>query len=318
MKVKSSLKTFFAISIFMLFVCENVLAAKSKIDDEVSSEFGDALVRTDDVISNWFNSVTQGVDLFLVGKRIAQRSESRSEIVLSNTTYSREGNNFTNLTTLSVNPRFPNLEAYWNLKFSTYDDTAVGKRSQGGYARQTPRDQRYAATVGLFRKLKDVRLAFQPRIELQDPLKVSHFLTAESVIDYTKFQVNPKLQFFADATAGTGTFQALNFNFPIDEVYSFAFLNEGEYEEKNHKYSVINGFSIGHILTKRTALAYGLTFYSNNQPNYHLDAYSFSLTWTEVIYKKLMDYQLGPHLDFVRDEDYRGFVGLVFEFNLRF
>ena len=148
---------------------------------------------------------------------------------MTNTMYSRESDNLTNLTGISINPRFPNLEAYWNLKFSTYDDTAIGNRPQGGYARQTPREKKYAASVGLFRKLKEVRLAFQPRIELQDPLKVSHFLTAESLIDYSKFQINPKFQLFADATLGTGSFQALNFNFPIDKVFSFAVLNVAFY-----------------------------------------------------------------------------------------
>ncbi len=291
-------------------------------EDEPSGEeefnFEESFLSTDRVVSEWFNSVTEGVDVFLVGKKMVKKQKSKSEIVVTNTMYSRESKNLTNLVGLSVNPRFPNLEAYWNLKFSTYDDTAIGNRPQGGYARQTPREKKYAASVGLFRKLNKVRLAFQPRIELQDPLKVSHFLTAESLADYKTYQINPKLQVFADATLGTGCFQALNFNFPLSDTYSIAQLNEGEYQERVHKLSVTNGISLGQVLNEWQAMSYGISFYSTNQPNYHLDAYSFSVTWSHVIYKNFLDDQLVPHMDFVRDEGFRGFVGLIFEVNLRF
>lgn len=295
------------------------LAMTDQISEEESFDFGKSFTETDEIISSWFNGVTEGVDLFLVGKRMANRNKKvSSEIIVQNTTYSRESENFVNYTNISVNPRFPNLEAYWSLKFSTYDDTNLVQTAQGGYARQRPQDKKYAASIGLFRKLSNIRLAFQPRIELQDPLKVSHFLTAETVADMKTYQINPKFQLFADATLGTGTFHAFNFNFPIDDVYSLALLNEGEYEEKLNRYSVTNGISIGQVLTDTTSLGYGLTFFSNNRPTYHLNAYSMSLTWSEVIYKKLFDYRITPHLDFVRAEDYRGFVGIVFEFNFRF
>ncbi|MCC2678386.1 MAG: hypothetical protein K0R29_962 [Pseudobdellovibrio sp.] len=290
-------------------------------EDEATEEefnFEESFLKTDSVVSDWFNSVTEGVDIFLVGKKMVKKQKSKSEIVVTNTMYSRESQNLTNLTGVSINPRFPNLEAYWNLKFSTYDDTAIGNRPQGGYARQTPQEKKYAASLGLFRKLNKVRLAFQPRIELQDPLKVSHFLTLESLADFKKFQVNPKFQIFADASLGTGSFQALNFNFPLTDVYSIAQLNEGEYQERIHRFSVTNGVSLGQILNERQTLTYGISLYSNNQPTYHLDAYSFSVAWAHIIYKNLLDYQLVPHLDFVRDENFHGFVGLIFELNLRF
>ena len=295
---------------------------KKKSDDEIFNDpalIEQELLNDNLAVSDWFNSVTEGVDLFLVGKKIVKKpDQSQSEIILSNSTYSREGQNLTNLTSLSVNPRFPNLEAYWNLKFSTYDDTQIGNRSSGGYARQTPEDKKYAASLGLFRKLSNVRVAFQPRIELQNPLKVSHFLTFESVFESKFVKINPKFQLFADATLGTGSFQGLNFNFPINDSYSFTLLNEGEYEERIHRYAVTNGISLGHSISDNKALAYGFNMYSNNQPNYHLDAYSFSVTWSETIYKKILDYQLGPHIDFVKDEDFHGFLGLIFEVNVRF
>jgi len=80
----------------------------------------------------------------------------------------------------------------------------------------------------------------------------------------------------------------LNFNFPLTEVYSIAQLNEGEYQERLHKFSVTNGISLGQILSETKALSYGISLYSNNQPEYHLDAYSFSVAWSYVIVKNLL------------------------------
>lgn len=295
---------------------DNGAPTETVVENDVS-EVEKNLRGTNEVISGWLNSVTEGVDLFLVGKKITN-SEKTSNIILENTTYSRESQNLVNLTSINVQPRFPNLEAYWNLKFTNYDDTPTSIQTDRGYARQTPRDKNYAATVGLFRKLNNVRIAFQPRIELQDPLRISHSLAFESVLPYKNFQLNPKFQLFASATKGVGLFQAVNVNFKLKNEYSLTLINEGEYEDKIHKLSVTNGLALGKILTETSAISYGLNFYSHNRDNYHLDAYSLSVTWSQIIYKKLLDYQLTPHLDFVESENFHGFFGLVFGLNLRF
>ena len=268
-------------------------------------------------ISNWFDNMAEGVDLFLAGKRVT-RQRNQSNINVENTTYSRESENYVNVTSLSVNPRLPNLEAYWNLKFTTYDEQAISQRNEGGYARRAPRETNYGATIGFFRKLRNVRVAFQPRIELQDPLKVSHSLAFESVVDYKNFELNPKFQFFANATKGVGLGQAINFHFKLSDYYSLTLINEGEYEDRIHRYSVTNGVSIGQELSDISGLDYGLSFYSNNQPNYHLDAYSASIGFSHIIYRNILDYALIPHLDFTREENFHGFVGVNFKLRVHF
>lgn len=293
------------------------LNAAAQENQKEYSELEKSLIESNRAISEWFDSVAEGIDLFLVGKKISN-NKNNSKITVENTTYSRESRNLSNLTTVSVNPRFPNLEAYWNLKFSTYDQKSTSQRTEGGYARQTPREQNYGATVGLFRKFKNLRFAFQPRVELQDPLRVSHSLSVESVAAFDRLQINPKFEFFANASKGTGTAQALNFNYTLSEVYSLTLVNEGEYEDKLNKYSVTNALFLGQLLSESTALTYGVTFYSNNRPNYHLDAYSFSVVWSQVIYRNILDYQVGPHMDFVQDEDFKGFVGAMFNLRLHF
>ena len=278
--------------------------------------FEQDMLETNRGIGLWFDQMADNVDLFLVGHRVTTKPNN-SRIVFENTTYSRETSNLTNLTNISFNPAFPNLEKYWNLKFTTYDDTAISRGDEKGYARATPR-QNYAATVGLFRKFDDVRVAYEPRIEIRGEPQLSHFLTFDTVADYGWFRFNPKLRPFASSIDGTGAFQALNFNFDVSPTYTFTWLNEGEYEDKYTLYSVTNGFSLAHPLTDTTAISYGISFYSNNKPVYHLDAYSISFTWSEVIYKNVMDYQITPHIDFTQAEEFRGFVGLIFGFRVYF
>lgn len=307
------------LKIFLLLVVANIFATTVLAQEEAKeyTELEKSLIESNRAISAWFDSVAEGIDLFLVGKKISN-TQNTSKITVENTTYSRESRNLSNLTTISVNPRFPNLEAYWNLKFSTYDQKSISRRNEGGYARQAPREQNYGATVGLFRKFKNLRLAFQPRVELQDPLKISHSLSVESVAAFDRLQINPKFELFANAVKGTGTAQSLNFNYTLSEIYSLTLLNEGEYEDKLNKYSVTNALFLGQLLSESTALTYGVTFYSNNRPNYHLDAYSFSVVWSQVIYRNILDYQIGPHMDFVKDEDFKGFVGGMFNLRMHF
>ena len=287
--------------------------------EEITDEptFEQRMIEKNIEISNWFDSMAEGVDLFLVGKRVT-KTRNKSNISVENTTHSRESENFLNVTSLSVNPRLPNLEAYWNLKFTTYDDHAISQRNENGYARRAPRETNYGASVGFFRKLRDVRVAFQPRVELQDPLRVSHSLAFESILDYKTYEINPKFEFFANATKGVGISQAINFHFKLSDIYSLTFINEGEYEDRLHRYSVNNGVSLGQAISDITGLDYGLNFYSNNQPNYHLDAYSVSFGFSHIIYRNILDYSLTPHLDFTKEENFRGFVGVVFSLRVHF
>jgi hypothetical protein len=236
---------------------------------------------------------------------------------LENTVYYVEGGGLKNESALSVNLRLPNLEEYAQLKFTSYDETQ--ERGVGtSYLRQTPRERSYGATVGLFKKLGNVRTAFQPRIGLQDPLDISHSLSFESVADLQKYQVNPKLQFFADAKKGTGIFQALNINLVLTKIFSLTFINEFEYLDRTHFFQGDNGVSLGQRLSRNTSISYGAIFVSNNKNNYHLHAYSFSTAWSHNLYNRVLDYQIIPHWDFNRDTDFTGRTGINFRLNLHF
>jgi hypothetical protein len=316
---------YFVTIIFIFSVAEVKASYLSKLESKPSylekekkySDFEQNLINKNKAISSWFDNVTEGIDLFLVGEKITNKKNA-SQITLKNTTISRESDNLTNLTDIAVNPRLHNLEAYWNLKFTTYDNQATTRATEGGYARATPRDQNYGATIGLFKKMQNVRFAFQPRIELQGPIKISHSLSGQSILAVGKLKINPKLEFFANATKGVGTEQALNFNYPLDSSFSITFANKGEYEDKLNKYSVINAIYLGQMISENKALEYGITFFSNNRPNYHLEAYSFSVMWSQEIYRNILDLQAGPHFDFVEDERFKGFIGGHLTLSLHF
>ena len=268
-------------------------------------------------IAKWFDGVADGVDMFLVGKRITTE-RNKSSIKIDNTTTVSEGANFHNVTTLSVRPRFPNLEQYFQLKFQTYDETTDGRGVENSYLRTTQRQRNYGATLGFFRKLGDIHVAFQPRVQLDNPLNVSQSLSFESIVDYKTFQLNPKLEFFAKPDTGVGTFHALDFHFELTKIYSLTLINEAEYDEKLHKYAVNNGFAVGQAIDEKRAMTYSWIFNSLNQSRYHLESHSVAVSWNQIIYRRILDIQITPHLDFNKDRHYKGATGLIFNIGLNF
>lgn len=275
------------------------------------------LIQTNIDISNWFDSVTEGVDLFFVGKKIT-KEKNKSSFKIENTSSSAEGENFSNVTSLSIRPRFQNLEEYFQLKFTTYDEADEKRKTERGYLRRKTREQNYGATLGFFRKLGRVKTTFQPRIELQDPLKVSHSLAFESVADYKYLAFNPKLELFANATKGVGVFQAYNFYVPINKTFSITFINDGEYLEKLHSFSVTNGVALGQNLNDTTGLTYSLLFDSENRPVYYMTDYTALITWHQVLYKNILDYQITPNINFDKTRSFKGRTGISLNIGINF
>jgi hypothetical protein len=275
------------------------------------------LIRLNIAISEWLDGAAEVIDVFLVGEKVTNR-ENETSVRIENSTLSTEGEDISNTTSLGVNLRLPNVEDYFALKFTTYDESQEKRGVQKGLLRKTPRERNYGATVGLFRQLGNVKASFQPRIELQDPLRVAHSMTFESLVDMKTFDILPKFELFANPDRGTGIFNAINFLVPLTEVFSLGIVNSGEYEERSHDLSVANGISIGHTLTDKTSLAYGFVLFSTNRPDYRLNGYTFAITWSHLLYKRILDYNVIPHVDFSADDNYRAVAGLIINFNLNF
>jgi hypothetical protein len=268
-------------------------------------------------ISNWFDSMAEGIDLFLAGKQLTNKKND-SKIRLEELIRSVEGQEITNDFSVGVQLRLPNVEEYWQVKFTSYDELEDKRQSQTDYLRRNPRQENYGASIGAFRRLGYVRVAFQPRIQLQNPLSVSHSLSFESVAEMKTYSINPKLELYAVADKGTGFFWALNFNFNLNQSYSLTLINNGDYISQLHLESVTNGFAFQHVITDYTAISYGTNFFSNNRPSYHLEGYSFFATWSQTIYKNILDFSITPHFDFFSEYHWRGRAGMAVNLGLNF
>lgn len=309
------------IYLFSFFIISLPAKAEKKTDQDQRgpprAEWEDRLIKKNIEVSNWFDDFTEGVDLFLVGKRVT-KEKNRSSFRIDNTTTIAEEENFANHSSISIKPRLQNLEEFMQLKFESYDEKEDGRGVENRYLRKTQRRKNYGATVGFFRKLGKVKTTFQPRITLEDPLKVAHSLAFESVAEHKEFKVNPKLEFYADPDKGTGTFQAINFNYEFNEIYSATFINESEYQEKAHILSFANGIAIGQEYSEKTGFTYSWIFGSNNRERYHLDNHSVSVTWHQNIYRNILDFQMTPHLDFIKKYRWKGRTGLIFNISMNF
>lgn len=291
--------------------------AFENFENNEKETFETRFIKSNIKLTNWFNSITNKIDHFLVGQQI-QNEKNESSVKIENSTYSVERKGVSNQTAFIISPRFPNFEKYWNLKFTTFDDQAVSRSAQKSLTQSSPHETNYGASIGFFKKIGKIRTSFQPRIELQNPLKVSHSLAFDSRIDFIDFELYPKLEFFAHATNGTGLFQAFNFNFILTDVLSLTLINEGTYEEKKNKYFMVNGFSLNQFISSKNSLSYNLLFASHNRDNYHLDMYTFAVTWYHIFYRKILDLQITPHIDFTEQLNFKGESGLTLRLTLSF
>ncbi|CAN5667850.1 hypothetical protein BH10BDE1_BH10BDE1_15990 [soil metagenome] len=270
------------------------------------------------IISRFFDGVAEYVDLLLAGKRIT-RQRNETSVRIENSSVWKEGFGYTNSTAFNLNLRLPNVEEYWNLKFTSYDEEAEKRSTQNAQYRQRPRVENYGATIGFFQRLGNVRAAFQPRIELQNPLKVAHSLTLEQTHKIGEAgSFNPKVEFFAESDRGTGIFNQMNFGFQLNHVYSLSLINQQTYEDKTHNYLVAQGIAIGRPVTRTAAISYSLFFNSDNQTTYHLSSYSFATTWSQLLYRNILDYNVTPHIDFGKEVAFTGRTGIDFNINLKF
>lgn len=282
---------------------------------KADESFETRMLRKNREWSEMFDGMAEGIDVYLIGKKVTKRKNETS-IAIENSTYIEKGGAH-NTSTLNADIRLPNVEDYWQLKFTSYDEQADRRGVKRGTYRQNPRPQNYGASLGLTQSLGRVKTIFQPRVELKNPLRIAHSLIFESVADLKTYVVNPKFEFFANPEKGTGVFLAVNTNFILDETYSLLWINDGEYEENRNLLTTNNGLSLLQIISDSSSFSYGLFINSNSRPNYHLNSYSFSIAWSQMIYRNILDYQIIPHLDFSTSH-FAGTPGLIININLTF
>lgn len=298
-----------------LFLCLSACALQPI--DEPRGTVEEQLIKKNIEWSERIDGWADGIDLFLMGRRITTRKNETS-VRLENASYFREGDALRNSFNVHANLQLPNVEDYWQLKFTTYDDSEDRRGVRRRYLRQGPRDRNYGAVVGLFQSFGPIKTKFSPRIELQSPLRISHSLGFETVADMKTYQINPSLEFFANPDKGTGIFGALNVHFQLSPVWTFTLLNDGEYEENRNLFTVHNGFSFGQGLSETTSLSYNYIITSDNRPSYHLQSHYVGLAWNHIIYKRILDYEVVPYVEFPLYNDFKARSGLNISISLTF
>lgn len=289
----------------------------SQDKDDNAESFEKKFIESNIAVSNWLDRVAEKIDLFLVGKKITNK-KNKTFVKLQNSAFITEGKPLTNSFTFGLNPQFPNLEEFLQLKFTANEERDIQRKgvSESAYTNET--EKNYSAASALFKNLGNVRTTFQPRIAIGNPIKVSHSLNFESALKFKTSYFTPKLEFFADADRGVGTYNAFNFQFNLTPIYTLTFINDGEYLDKFHTYTVNNGFALGQIINQRTDFAYSLVFTSGNKPSYHLDKYTFAFAWNEQYYKRILYLQFIPQLDFQKLNQFKGALGFTFNVSVLF
>jgi hypothetical protein len=278
----------------------------------------DDLIEKNKEISNWFDRKVEQIDLFLVGKSTSNVI-NESSIKLISTTESQEGENLKSNIAISINPKLPNLEKFLKIRLSTYVERDEYLRSRRTLNEDT--DEIFtkpSASEDFWHDIQTFKTSFEPRIELRDPLKVSYSLNFKSHGQYYSFSLDPGLEFFADDTKGVGQHLALNYSFKLSKIFDLRFLNEGEYQHRLHSFNVENGMTLNQVLDANSDLGYGFVISSKNKPNYQMSSYRIFTSWQRSIYRRVLDVQLVPHLEFQSTRNYTGVPGIVFNLIISF
>jgi hypothetical protein len=291
--------------------------SKSALPQPEEPTLEEKLIQRNVRISQWFDGLAEGLDLFFVGKRLT-REKNKTRVTLENITFSEESRNLKNNFVLGIYPRFPNLEKYWALKMTSFDEREYRRAASNNFSRQPNRTTNYGATAVWYRRFGSVRTSFEPRIEFQNPVRISHSVSFESVANFDSFVVNPRLELYASSRKGPGVFQALYFNFNLGQKWSLTQINEGDYLDKARLFSVNNGFSFGQLLSQKSTLSYNFFINSLSRPQYHLHGYTVSVSYNELVYKNVFDYTVTPYMEWTRPYKYRGRVGAVVNLRLIF
>lgn len=296
-------------------ICKNAEAQIFGEKDE-SLTWEQSLIRDNMYISEWFDGMAEGLDLFLVGRKMTDR-RNETTVVLESNNYYNEKDSYRSAFNLNVNLRLPNFEEYWQITFTSYDENE-DRGIANSYLRRTPRDQEYGARLGFFRKLGNVRAAFQPRVTFAGTPKISHSVSFESIAENHEVRINPKLEFYASADKGPGVFQAINFNFEINKYYSITQINEGDYEDRSHVYNITNGVALNHWINRVSFMNYNFFVLSQNRPNYQIAEYIVSVAWNHQLYRNVFDYQLIPNISFSRDYNFVANPGITLNMSVKF
>lgn len=296
--------------LFCFFFMLYAGAAQKKVPSEptVMEKIGQGAIDTNTAIAEKIDDIAESIDLFLAGKKISTEDNESSARIVGFTSRT-EGGDTSDSVHFDLNLRLPNLEEVWQLKFSTVETNEFQSLDKNR-AGSAPGQKKYVASLGFFDQLGKVRTSFQPRIELSDPLQTSYVLEFSQTIFSKVYSFRPRLKFFADSEKGTGQASSFNVDFQMRPLLVVRFITEQQYLDLLGLFSTNLGPEILFSLSKRSSLSTSLTFYSINQPSYHLDHYLLAYSIRHELHKKMLYSQVSPNLLFPKDHGFKGIAGI--------
>ncbi len=266
------------------------------------------VIEKDKAIAEKIDDLAESIDLFLAGRKLTDRkNDTRLRLIGFAENY--EGGESQTTGHVDFSLRLPNLEEYWQLKFTSSEPTEFQSldRNRPGAA---PGRTKYGASLGLFRRLGNFDTTFQPRISLTDPLTTFYLLAFTNKVRGTYLTFRPEFKFFADSQEGTGQTASFGIDYPFSKTTVLRLINEEQYLDLQALFSTNIGPEFLFSFNEKTGMTTSLTFYSISRPVYHLDHYIYLFSIRHQIYKNIFYVQLSPSLKFEKTNNFKGKAGI--------
>lgn len=301
----------------LIMTCIAVSARAEDPPGEPKKSVEQHILETGDAISQKIEKAAEKIDIILAGKKYTKKPNP-SEVDIRQLTTFTEGGRLQTSTDFGVNLRLPNVEKRWQLRFTSYDQEKESRDAIQQRVRTQPRERDYGAGLFFFQKIGKVKTSFIPRLQLKDPLEMSYTLRFENTADWKVVQFVPRLDLYADPTKGTGEFLNLEFHYPFARFWEVSWVNTEEYRQKDNFFQTQHTLTFDYTVGDMKGVGTTFAFVSDNRGAFHLDNFTYSLSWNQGIYKDRLSYSVSPFWSFVRDRRYHGFVGISLTVSLVF
>ncbi len=282
---------------------------------EERRSFEQRMIRTNILISEELDKTAGMIDHFLAdGKQTSEKNATT--LTLENRIDWIDGEDISYKPHVDIDLHLPNLEEKWKLRFTSYDEDSQERGiNRNRLKTQAPREN-YGASLSIFEKFGRVETTFRPRLEFKDTIQTSFILRLESPFEHTDVVIRPKVEFFGRSDTGTGQFAALNFDFPLSEIFLISLINEQQYTNTEHYLDVTHGIGFTHFYNDSMHQNYRFNLEYNNKPAYHLSRYTFSSSFNHELYRNIFHYSVIPYVAWSEKKDFSGKFGLelLFEF----
>ncbi|MCB0347494.1 MAG: hypothetical protein KDD37_01600, partial [Bdellovibrionales bacterium] len=260
-------------------------------------------------ISGELDKTATIIDHFFTG-RVITKEENETNLVITNYIDWLDSSNIKYKPRIDLNLHLPNLEKKWKLHFTSYDEDSQSRGINKNRLKTSAPRERYGASVVLLEKIGKVNVTFRPKLEIKSTVTTSFLLRFERKKDLGKIIFKPRLEFFGKADTGTGQFVAINWDIPLNDIFTLFFINEEQYENTNHLLSVTHGLGISHPYNDSMSQTYGLNFEYGRRPAYHLERYTFASSFRHQWYRDVLHYSFTPYVVWDEEKRFSGTFGI--------